>query len=96
VVASDDRFSKRPYQLISACNCQKERWEEFLICTHAKRWLTLIEIKTDVRIDYKHCVEVYERVQLKTGNNDEEVQISRDTHRTFPEEPFFSKKHGEG
>lgn len=76
--------------------CQKEQWDDFLICMHAKKWLTLIEIKTDTPVDYKKSQDVYERVQLKSGNPDEELQILRDSHRTFPDEPFFSQKDGEG
>ena len=63
---------------------------------HAKKWLTLIEIKTDTRVDYKQSQEVYERVQLKSGNPEEELQILRDSHRTYPDEPFFSNKNNEG
>jgi len=63
---------------------------------HAKKWLTLIEIKTDTRVDYRQSHEVFERVQLKSGNNEEELQIMRDSHRTFPDEPFFNNKVGEG
>ena len=40
---------------------------------HAKKWLTLIEIKTDTPVDYKRSQDVYERVQLKSGNQDEEL-----------------------
>jgi hypothetical protein len=29
---------------------------------HAKKWMTLIEIKTDTRVNYKTSQEVYERV----------------------------------
>lgn len=86
----------RPPEFLSPCMCQKEQWDDFLICMHAKKWLTLIEIKTDTPVDYKKSQDVYERVQLKSGNADEELQILRDSHRTFPDEPFFSQKDGEG
>jgi hypothetical protein len=70
--ASNQEVEISQYNLISPCNCEKVRWEQFLICSYVKRWLTLIEIKTDTRIDYKHCLEVYERVQLKPSLTDEE------------------------
>jgi len=55
----------------------------------------LIEAKTDDPFEYNRAVVLYERLSLKTNDNDLR-QIEADIPRTFPDEPFFSSPQSDG
>lgn len=93
-----------PRVRLSHCGCPKEIYvdqmsaaqDEYELCRYAVEWLSVIEQKTDQIISYQQSQRLYERVQKKESNQSDELQISRDIPRTFPEEPFFSENANEG
>jgi hypothetical protein len=65
------------------------------MCHHAAKWIQLIEARTDDPFDYHRAVMLYERLTLKSNDNDLR-QIEADIPRTFPEEPFFKSTQSYG
>lgn len=60
-------------EVVSKCSCKKELFEDrFMICVHGKKWLKIVEQKTDLRVDYDRARETYNRVQLRKSTAPQE------------------------
>ena len=57
------KTKKRKPILISQCQCKKKVYEDsLLMCEHGIAWLTHVENRTDLKLDYARAKETYERV----------------------------------